>query len=58
MLDTDSRSSIVDNSANAHFWSIKEDFVPDTLEKLEILDTTGVATIGGGGFKPPLNRGC
>ena len=57
MFDTDYGSSILDNSANAYVWSIKEDFVPGTLEKLEISDTTGVATIGGG-VKPPLNRGC
>ena len=46
VLDTDSRSSIVDNSANAHVWFIQKDFVPGTLKKLKRSDSTGVATIG------------
>ena len=47
MFDSDSCSSIVDNSANAHIWSIKKDFVPGTLKKFKISDSTGVVTIGG-----------
>ena len=52
VFDLDSRSSIVDDSANAHVWSIKKDFVPGTLKKLKISDSTGVATIGGVDLSP------
>ena len=52
VFDSDSCSSIVDNSANTHVWSIEKDFVPGTLKKLEISDSTGVATIGGVDLSP------
>ena len=48
-FDTDSTMCIVDNSANAHIWTMKENCVPGILVQLMKSDTLGVATFRGGG---------
>ena len=45
-FDTNSTTVIVNNSANAHIWSLELDFVPGTLVKSSQVDTSGVMTIG------------
>ena len=50
--DSYSKQYIVENSANAHIWSILDDFIPGTLKIFKLGFTTGVLTIGGSNQYP------
>ena len=54
--DYNPKQCIVDNSADAHIWSILADFIPGTLKIFNPGPTTGVLTIGGSN-QYPYSRG-
>ena len=45
-LDIDLDICVVNNSVNAHIWSIKRDFISETLVRVYISSSSGVTTIG------------
>ena len=50
--DYNPKQCTVENSADAHIWSILADFIRDTLKILNPGPTTGVLTIGGSNQYP------
>jgi hypothetical protein len=45
-FDSDSRNAVVDNSANTHIWSHREDFMDGSLKYFDDSTEIGVITIG------------
>ncbi len=51
-FSTDTRKAVVDNSANTHIWSHREDFITGSLHYFKDSDSVGVLTIGNKESRP------
>ena len=52
-LDPTVKTAVIDNAANAHIWTVKDDFINGTLRYLNQTNAT-VTTIGGSDFVPKV----
>ena len=50
--DLDSTPAVIDNSANTHIWSIRDDFISGSLKYFGDSDDVGVLTIGDTASRP------